>query len=230
MFEFPATLGDVPATCGRIGCHLRRCLREVALVRAQAIFLSPESPELPRLISRGNVSASEIGPLLGSSINKSQPKQLVGMHTRGTVYMDASISRDLLVMPGAHRYTAPPGQWMTHAPPKGNTWIRSTTIHWLSSRLPPLSGRMSKSCLTWQQVGASSHSMGSCNHDNRLCDDYITWDDWQSDSSTSCSTLRGTVMVHINQYDLWFSFYSMPICRKQFWIISLWYNVISIFN
>ena len=56
---------DVPATCGRIGCHLWRRLREIALVRAQANFWSPESPELPRLISRGSrgdVSASEIGP------------------------------------------------------------------------------------------------------------------------------------------------------------------------
>ena len=38
---------------------------DVALARAQAIFWSPESPELPRLISRGScgdVSANEIGP------------------------------------------------------------------------------------------------------------------------------------------------------------------------
>ena len=38
---------------------------DVSLVRAQAIFWSPESPELPQLISRGSrgdVSASEIGP------------------------------------------------------------------------------------------------------------------------------------------------------------------------
>ena len=58
--------GDVPATSGRIGCHLVwRRLRDVALVRAQAIFWSPASPELPRLISRGSrgdVSANEIGP------------------------------------------------------------------------------------------------------------------------------------------------------------------------
>ena len=71
--------GDVLATSGWFGCHLvwrrlsvvsetsRRCLGRrsgVALVRAQAIFWSPESPELPRLISRGSrdVSASEIGP------------------------------------------------------------------------------------------------------------------------------------------------------------------------
>ena len=37
-------------------------LGDVSLVRAQAIFWSPESPELPRLISRGDVSANEIGP------------------------------------------------------------------------------------------------------------------------------------------------------------------------
>ena len=55
--------GDVPATCGRIGCYLWRRLREVALVRAQAIFWSPELPRLISRGSRGDVSASEIGPL-----------------------------------------------------------------------------------------------------------------------------------------------------------------------
>ena len=61
--------GDVPATSGRIGCHIWRRLRDVALVRAHSHFEwspeSPESPELPRLIirgSRGDVSANEIGP------------------------------------------------------------------------------------------------------------------------------------------------------------------------
>ena len=90
--------GDVPATSGRIGCHLvwrrpsdvalaspwwernpfsglpSRRDWSVAAVAATSpwwerkpFFWSSESPELPRLISRGSrgdVSASEIGPLL----------------------------------------------------------------------------------------------------------------------------------------------------------------------
>ena len=53
-------------TSGRIGCHL---VSDVALAtrrlgERQAIFWSPEWPELPRLISRGDVSANEIGPSL----------------------------------------------------------------------------------------------------------------------------------------------------------------------
>ena len=88
LFQSPAGLGDVSATSPSVaatsrrlilsvtsprrprnfranhGCHLVwRRLQDVSLVRAQAIFWSPESP---RLISRGDVSASEIGPLHSS--------------------------------------------------------------------------------------------------------------------------------------------------------------------
>ena len=45
----------------------RRRLRDFALVRLQTIFGSPESPRLPRLISRGSlgdVSAGEIRTLV----------------------------------------------------------------------------------------------------------------------------------------------------------------------